>query len=62
MQLKERAEKLKTEIPAVYYALKDKKTPMRARIFAALAIVYALSPVLTLYRTLFRSSDIWMIL
>ena len=45
MQLKERAKKLKTDIPAVFLALKDKKTPWYAKFFAALTVVYALSPI-----------------
>lgn len=43
--LKERAKRLKTDIPAVYLAIKSKETPALAKLFAALTIVYALSPV-----------------
>ena len=43
--LKERAKKLKTDIPAVFLALKEKRTPWYAKILAALIVVYALSPV-----------------
>lgn len=43
--LKEIAKQLKTDIPAVYLALKDKETPWPAKIFAALTIAYALSPI-----------------
>ena len=32
MSLKERAKQLKTDIPAVFLALKDKKTPWYARL------------------------------
>ena len=42
---KERAKKLKTDIPAVFFALKEKKTPWYAKIIAATVIVYAFSPV-----------------
>lgn len=42
---KERARKLKTDIPAVYLALQKKETPPSAKILAALTIVYALSPI-----------------
>jgi len=45
MNIRERARQLKTDIPAVYIAMKDKKTPAAAKIFAALTIGYALSPV-----------------
>ena len=38
-KLKERAKKLKTDIPAVFLALKDKRTPWYARI---LSVVIAL--------------------
>lgn len=45
MNLKERAKKLKTDIPAVFLALKDRQTPWYAKILAAVVVVYALSPV-----------------
>ena len=45
MDLKARAKKLKTDIPAVFLALKDKETPFIAKIFAGLTVAYALSPV-----------------
>ena len=45
MNIKERAKKLKTYIPAVFLALKDRKTPFLAKFFAAITVVYALSPV-----------------
>lgn len=45
MNLKERAKKLKTDIPAVFLALKDKDTPIAAKIFAAVTVAYALSPI-----------------
>ena len=45
MTLKERAEKLKTDIPALFLALKDSRTPISAKIFAAITVVYALSPI-----------------
>ena len=44
-RLKERAGRLKTDIPAVFLALKDKNTPPLAKIFAFITIAYALSPV-----------------
>ena len=45
MELKEKAKQLRTDIPAVFLALKDKKTPWYAKLFAALTVVYALSPI-----------------
>ena len=45
MNLKERAKKLKSDIPAVYLALKDKETPPAAKILAGITVVYALSPI-----------------
>ena len=45
MTLKERAVSLKREIPAVFLALKDEKTPLSAKILAAVTVAYALSPV-----------------
>ena len=44
-RLRERAQKLKTDVPAVFMALKDRRTPRLARIIAAVVVVYALSPV-----------------
>ncbi len=45
LDLKEKAKKLKTDIPAVFLALKRKETPWYAKIVAAIVIVYALSPI-----------------
>ena len=45
MKLKEKAKQLKTDIPAVFLALKDKNTPLTAKIFASITVAYALSPV-----------------
>ena len=44
-KLRERAQKLKTDVPAVFMALKDRRTPRFARIIAAVVVVYALSPI-----------------
>ena len=44
-KLKERAKRLKTDIPAVFLALKEKGTPWYAKIIAAVVVVYALSPI-----------------
>ncbi len=43
--LKERAKKLKTDVPAVFLALKEKETPWYAKIIAAVVVVYAFSPI-----------------
>ena len=45
MGLKEKAKQLKIDVPAVFLALKDKKTPWYAKVFAAMTVVYALSPI-----------------
>ena len=45
MCLKEKAKQLKTDVPAVFLALRDKKTPWYAKVFAAMTVVYALSPI-----------------
>ena len=45
MNLKESAKKLKTDIPTIFLALKDKETPMIAKLFAGITVVYALSPI-----------------
>jgi uncharacterized membrane protein YkvA (DUF1232 family) len=45
MTLKERAKQIKTEIPAVFIAIKDKRTPWYAKALGGLAVVYALSPI-----------------
>ena len=45
MSLKEKAKRLKIDIPAIFLALKDKKTPWYAKLFAALTVMYALSPI-----------------
>ena len=45
MTLKERAKKLKRDIPTVFLCLKDSDTPIIAKVLAALTVGYALSPV-----------------
>lgn len=45
MNLKERAKQLKIDIPAIFIALKRKETPITAKIFAGITVVYALSPI-----------------
>lgn len=44
-KLTDRAKKLKTDIPAVFLALKEKRTPWHARVIAAVIVIYALSPI-----------------
>lgn len=43
--LKERAKRLQADIPAVFLSLKDKDTPLAAKLTALLTVCYALSPV-----------------
>lgn len=43
--MKTRAQKLKTDIPAIFLTLKDKDTPILAKIFAGITVAYALSPI-----------------
>lgn len=45
MDLKTRVRKLKADIPAIFFALKDKDTPISAKILAGITVAYALSPV-----------------
>lgn len=45
MNMKERAQKIKTFLPAVYLALKSPKTPWKTKILAGLTVAYALSPI-----------------
>jgi uncharacterized membrane protein YkvA (DUF1232 family) len=43
--LKERASQLKTDVPAVFLALRDPDTPFLARFLAGVTVGYALSPI-----------------
>ena len=43
--LKEQAAKLKADIPAIFLALKDRRTPLPSKILAAVTVAYALSPI-----------------
>ena len=45
MNLKERAAKLKTDLPALFLPLKDRETPVLAKVFAGITVAYALSPI-----------------
>ena len=45
MDLKARAKQLKTDIPAVFLALRHKNTPFAAKAIAFLTVAYALSPI-----------------
>ena len=45
MNLKQRADRLKKDISAIFLALKAKKTPLAAKISAGLTVAYALSPI-----------------
>ena len=44
-RFRKRARQLKTDIPAIFLALRRKETPYIARIIAAFVVVYALSPI-----------------
>jgi len=43
--LKQKAKHLKTDIPAVFIAMKHPQTPLLAKILAGIAVVYVLSPI-----------------
>ena len=45
VNLRQRAEQLKKDVPAVFLALGDKETPLIVKIFAGMTVIYALSPV-----------------
>ena len=45
MNLKERAKSLKKTVPAVFLSLKDKDTPILAKVLAGITVGYALSPI-----------------
>lgn len=45
MNQKARARQLKLDLPAVFLCLKSNKTPLLAKIFAGITVVYALSPI-----------------
>lgn len=45
MKLKEKANKLKKDVPAIFLAMKDKEMPIIAKIMAAIAVGYVLSPI-----------------
>jgi len=45
LDLKKRAAKLKTDIPAVFLSLKSPETPWYAKAVAVLTLIYALSPI-----------------
>lgn len=44
-KLKEQVRKLKQETVPIYYALFDRRTPLAAKILAALTVAYLLSPI-----------------
>lgn len=45
MNLKERAARLKIDIPAIFLCLKSKETPLIPKILAGVTVAYALSPI-----------------
>ncbi|HAC22891.1 MAG TPA: hypothetical protein DCF91_12495 [Porphyromonadaceae bacterium] len=44
-RLRDKAKSLKVELSAIYLALKDRRTPILAKILIAVTISYALSPI-----------------
>ena len=45
MTLRERAEKLKQDVPTVFLCLRDNQTPLSAKLIAGITVGYALSPI-----------------
>ncbi len=45
MKLKEWAKQLKADIPAIFIALSNDKTPLCAKVLGSITVVYALSPI-----------------
>ena len=45
VNLKEKAQQVKQNLPVVFLCLKSKDTPLAAKIIAGIAIAYALSPI-----------------
>lgn len=45
MNIKERMARMKIDIPAIFLAMKDRKTPWLPKVLGALTVAYALSPV-----------------
>lgn len=45
MSWKNSVEKIKADIPALFFALKDKETPVVAKIMVGITVAYALSPI-----------------
>lgn len=46
MDIKEKSKQIKSNISAVYIALKDERTPLYAKIVAGVTVGYALSPII----------------
>lgn len=44
-KLKQRANALKRDVTALWFAYKDKRTPWYAKVFAIIVVAYAMSPV-----------------
>ena len=45
MKLKDKAKQLKTDLPALFLCLKNRDTPVVAKILAGITVAYALSPI-----------------
>lgn len=45
VNLRDKTKELKADIPVIYLVLKDKDTPVLAKVFAGIMVGYALSPI-----------------
>lgn len=45
MNWKNSVKKIKSDIPALFFALKEKETPVVAKLMAGITVAYALSPI-----------------
>lgn len=45
VNLRDKTKELKADIPVIYLVLKDKDTPVLAKVFAGITVGYALSPI-----------------
>ncbi|HFI0573345.1 TPA: YkvA family protein [Streptococcus suis] len=43
--LKKQAQQLKKDLPALFLSIRDRETPLVAKFFAGLTLIYALSPI-----------------
>lgn len=45
MDFKKQAQQLKKDLPALFLSIRDRETPLVAKFFAGLTLIYALSPI-----------------